>query len=166
MLPPSTSIFPLNGVITSKQERQNVVQNLLHVNNVIIEQQRIALEAFDLSLPQFNVLRILNINYPKPLSTAEIREKMAEKMSDTSRIVDRLIAKELAQKYPSRYDRRLVDVLITKKGKGLLEMIEKKKADATASLEALTDDEIGLLNDLCEKIRSCKSSSLFAAKQH
>jgi hypothetical protein len=44
MLPPSTSIFPLNGLVSPKQERQNVVQNLMHVNNAILEQQRLALE--------------------------------------------------------------------------------------------------------------------------
>jgi MarR family 2-MHQ and catechol resistance regulon transcriptional repressor len=158
MMPVSSTMSSMSVLATSKEERQNAISNLMYVNNAIIEQQRVALESFDLSLPQFNVLRILSANYPKPLSTAEIREKMAEKMSDTSRIVDRLITKELAQKYPSRYDRRLVDILVTKKGKGLLEIIEKKKADISASLDALSDEQVSLLNNLCEQIRYFKSN--------
>ena len=44
-------------------------------------------------------------------------------MSDTSRIVDRLIAKGLVKKLTCKNDRRLVDVIITDKGKKLLERL-------------------------------------------
>ena len=151
-------MFPFQSSLNNKNERQNAVLNIMQVNNSIVEYQRTALEAFDLSLPQFNVLRILNSSYPKPLSTAKIREQMSDKMSDTSRIVDRLISKELAQKYPSRYDRRLVDVLINKKGKSLLDLIEKSKNDIDAYLNALTDTEVDMLNEICEKLRAVKKN--------
>jgi MarR family transcriptional regulator, 2-MHQ and catechol-resistance regulon repressor len=149
--------YQSSGNQNYKQERRNAILLVMQVNNLIVEQQRTALEIFDLSLPQFNVLRILSNSCPKPLSTAKIREKMSDKMSDTSRIVDRLISKELAQKYPSRYDRRLVDVLITKKGKALLELIEKSKHDIDGYLDVLTDTEVDTLNEICEKLRTAKN---------
>jgi DNA-binding MarR family transcriptional regulator len=153
-------MFPFQSLSNQnhKQEQQNVALLVMQLNNWIVEQQRTALEAFDLSLPQFNVLRILSNSYPKPLSTAKIREKMSDKMSDTSRIVDRLISKELAQKYPSRYDRRLVDVLITKKGKGLLDLIEKSKHHVDGYLDVLSDTEVDMLNEICGKLRAAKNS--------
>ncbi len=45
-------------------------------------------------------------------------------MSDTSRIVDRLVKKGMVKKTICREDRRLVDVLLTDKGKKLLQTMD------------------------------------------
>jgi len=103
---------------------------------------------------QFNILRILRGSYPKPLSTLQIRERMLEKMSDTSRIVDRLIAKGLVKKLVCKSDRRLVDVIISDKGKKLLERLDEREAELDGALNNLTEKEAIVLSDLLDKLRN------------
>jgi MarR family transcriptional regulator, 2-MHQ and catechol-resistance regulon repressor len=108
----------------------------------------------DITPQQFNILRILRGSFPSPLSTLQIRERMLEKMSDTSRIVDRLIAKGLVKKIICKLDRRLVDVIITDKGKKLLEKLDARQEEMDAVLNNLTEKEAETLSDLLDKIRN------------
>jgi DNA-binding MarR family transcriptional regulator len=108
----------------------------------------------DITLQQFNILRILRGSDPQPLSTLTIRERMLDKMSDTSRIVDRLVIKGLAVKKICSTDKRLVDVNITDAGKKMLEAIDNKQADMTSVTTNLTDAELKQLNSLLDNLRS------------
>ena len=74
-------------------------------------------------------------------------------MSDTSRIVDRLIAKGLVKKVTCKSDRRLVDVIITDKGKKLLERLDAKQDDIDGVLGNLSEKDANLLSDLLDRIR-------------
>ena len=111
-------------------------------------------EEEDITPQQFNILRILRGSFPSPLSTLQIRERMLEKMSDTSRIVDRLIAKGLVKKLTCKLDRRLVDVIITDKGKKLLEKLDARQEEMDSVLNNLTEKEAETLSDLLDKIRN------------
>ena len=110
-------------------------------------------EAEDITAQQFNILRILRGSFPEPLSTLQIRERMLEKMSDTSRIVDRLIAKGLVKKITCKNDRRLVDVIITDKGKKLLERLDIRQDEIDRVLGNLSEKDANILSDLLDKIR-------------
>lgn len=78
---------------------------------------------------------------------------MLEKMSDTSRIVDRLIAKNLVKKITCESDRRLVDVLITDKGRQLLERLDRRDKEMDDVVRGLNEKEATQLNLLLDKIR-------------
>ncbi|MFM2118242.1 MAG: hypothetical protein RL316_1432, partial [Bacteroidota bacterium] len=91
---------------------------------------------------------------PTPLSTLQIRDRMLEKMSDTSRLVDRLVVKGLVKKITAETDRRLVDVLITEKGKKLLSRIDAQQTEMDAILNNLTEKEAEQLSELLDKMRS------------
>jgi DNA-binding MarR family transcriptional regulator len=117
------------------------------------EQMATYLKAYDLSNPQYNIMRILD-RAGTPLSTLQIRQRMMDKMSDTSRIVDRLVAKKLVNKTISKKDKRLVDVVLSAKGKALIKLLEKEidpKVDTLTNL--LTAQEAKLLNNLLDKMR-------------
>jgi MarR family 2-MHQ and catechol resistance regulon transcriptional repressor len=79
---------------------------------------------------------------------------MLEKMSDTSRIVDRLISKGLVKKITCKTDRRLVDVIISEKGKKLLERLDAKQDEIDGVLRNLTEKEAATLSELLDKIRN------------
>ena len=79
---------------------------------------------------------------------------MLDKMSDTSRIVDRLIKKGLVKKTVCREDRRLVDVLLTDKGKKLLQTMDALNEEMDAMFKYLTEEEARQLNFLFDKIRT------------
>src|SRR5580692_11323667 len=101
-----------------RNEHQKAAINLIYTYNWANEQMKKILDRYDITSQQFNILRILRGAHG-PLSTLQIRERMLDKMSDSSRIVDRLIKKGLVKKNICKTDRRLVDVIITKKGKKL-----------------------------------------------
>jgi DNA-binding MarR family transcriptional regulator len=135
-------------------EGQKAVINLIYTSNWITEHIKKVLDNQDITLQQFNILRILRGSDPQPLSTLTIRERMLDKMSDTSRIVDRLVIKGLAVKKTCSTDKRLVDVNITDAGKKMLEAIDNKQADMTSVTTNLTDAELKQLNSLLDNLRS------------
>src|SRR5262245_34193632 len=112
-----------------RNEHQKAAINLLYTSGWLNEKTRELFASEDITPQQFNILRILRGSLPQPLSTLQIRERMLDKMSDTSRIVDRLIAKGLVKKAVSKTDRRLVDVVISEKGKKLLERMDRLQED-------------------------------------
>lgn len=128
--------------------------NLIYTVGWMRERNKIIFDTEDITAQQFNILRILRGSFPKPLSTLQIRERMLEKMSDTSRIVDRLITKALVKKITCKADRRLVDVIITEKGKKLLERLDQRQDEIDGVLGNLSEKEAAALSDLLDKIRS------------
>jgi len=135
-----------------KNEHQRAIINLIFTYNWTTAHLKHIFDKEDLTLQQFNILRILRGN-EKPLSTLQIRERMLDKMSDTSRIVDRLIIKGLAKKIPCKTDKRLVDVSITEKGKKVLQKIDLKEDEIIRIVQALSEKEAKIFNKLLDKIR-------------
>ncbi|MFM2233391.1 MAG: hypothetical protein RJB31_2092 [Bacteroidota bacterium] len=134
-------------------ENQKLIINLVFTNNWLTEKIRDFLSAEDITLQQFNILRILRGSHPKPLSTLVIRERMLDKMSDTSRIVDRLLLKGLVDKKTCPSDKRLVDISITEEGKKVLAKIDQKEKEMMAVIANLNEEEMKILNGLLDKMR-------------
>jgi MarR family 2-MHQ and catechol resistance regulon transcriptional repressor len=134
-------------------ENQKLIINLVFTNNWLTEKIRDFLSAEDITLQQFNILRILRGSHPQPLSTLTIRERMLDKMSDTSRIVDRLLLKGLVSKKTCPSDKRLVDISITEQGKKVLAKIDRNEKQITAIMANLDQQEMKSLNGLLDKMR-------------
>jgi DNA-binding MarR family transcriptional regulator len=137
-----------------RNEHQKAIVNLLYTYNWVTERSKELFATEDVTPQQFNILRILRGSHPTPLSTLQIRERMLDKMSDTSRIVDRLIAKGLVKKGICRDDRRLVDVMITEKGKKLLERLDTRQDEIDNIIGNLSKKEASSLSELLDKIRA------------
>ena len=140
-------------------EDQKAIINLIYSYHWVTDKLRNLLSEDDITLQQFNILRILRGSDPAPMSTLNIRERMLDKMSDTSRIVDRLMRKGLVNKKECPKDKRLVDVSITLAGKQLLEKIDKNKSSMTGVVSNLTDDDLIMLNHILDKLREQPESS-------
>ena len=137
-----------------RNEYQKASINLIYTFGWMTGKSKAILAAEDITSQQFNILRILRGSYPQPLSTLQIRERMLDKMSDSSRIVDRLITKGLVKKGSCKEDRRLVDIMISEKGKKLLERLDARQDDMDNIIGNLTKKEAALLSDLLDKIRN------------
>lgn len=137
-----------------RNEHQKAGVNLLYTYGWVMERTKELFASEDITPQQFNILRILRGSHPQPLSTLQIRERMLDKMSDTSRIVDRLITKGLVKKGTCKSDRRLVDVLITDKGKKMLERLDNRQDELDKILGNLSEKEAAILSDLLDKIRN------------
>jgi DNA-binding MarR family transcriptional regulator len=136
-----------------RNEYQKAAINLIFTYNWLNEKIKKVFDPFDITSQQFNILRILR-GAAAPLSTLQIRERMLDKMSDSSRIVDRLVLKGLVKKNTCKSDRRLVDVVITDKGRRLLSKIDQNNEEMDAILKGLNTSQARQLNDLLDKIRN------------
>jgi DNA-binding MarR family transcriptional regulator len=128
--------------------------NLLFSASWHSNRQREVLQPFDITLQQFNVLRILRGQHPGSISTSVIKERMLDRNSDVSRIVDRLVQRDLVGKQTCPSDKRLVDVSITADGLRILELIDTHTSSHDQALGNLTEEEARMLNHLLDKMRS------------
>jgi DNA-binding MarR family transcriptional regulator len=136
-----------------RNEHQKSAINIIYTYNWLTEKINKIFDEWGITSQQFNILRILR-GAGKPLSTLQIRQRMLDKMSDTSRIVDRLVKKGLVKKSICKIDRRLVDVIITERGKKLLEKIDAYDDQMDRILMNLTEAEAKTLNELLDKVRN------------
>jgi DNA-binding MarR family transcriptional regulator len=139
---------------TFKNEYQKAFINLIYTSNFLQQAHAALFKPFGVTLPQYNILRILRGQHPKPATINLLIDRMLDKTSNASRIVDKLEAKELVTRKQCQDDRRTVDVLITKKGLDLLdEMDNKVDAQQFAGVTNLSESDAQELNKILDKIR-------------
>ncbi|MEM9339815.1 MAG: MarR family transcriptional regulator [Bacteroidota bacterium] len=109
---------------------------------------------FCLTIPQFNILRILRGQYPKACTVNLLIERMLDKSSNASRIVDKLEEKGLVVRKKCQNDRRAVDVLISQEGLDLLGKIDVEMSHWEAKIRKLSEHESEELNRLLDKFRA------------
>ncbi len=136
-----------------RNEYQKSAINIIYTYHWLTEKINKIFDKAEITSQQFNILRILR-GAGIPLSTLQIRQRMLDKMSDTSRIVDRLVKKGLLKKNICKSDRRLVDVIITGKGRKLLEKIDVYNGQMDSIMMNLTEREAKTLNELLDKVRN------------
>lgn len=135
-----------------RNEYQKLGINIMYTANWLNEKISSVLSQEDITQQQYNILRILR-GAEKPLSTLQIRSRMLDKMSDTSRIVDRLVAKELVEKNTCPSDKRLVDVVLSKKGFAVLEKLDLLNNHLDSLMKGISEKEASTLNQLLDQIR-------------
>ena len=99
---------------------KKTVVALLYTSNFINSKLNDVLKPYDVSIQQFNVLRILRGQNGQPASLTIIQERMISKMSTTTRLVDKLIKKGFVEKDINIENRRKTDIHITKDGLNFL----------------------------------------------
>ena len=136
-------------------EHKKALINIIYTGNYINEEIGHVLKPFDISIQQFNVLRILKGRNDKPASLANIQNRMVSKMSNTTRLVDKLIDKELVSRRICEHNRRKVEIVITAYGKTFLEevnkAVEQKEEELTKHLNA---EELENINVLLNQLRT------------
>ncbi|GAB3540595.1 MarR family transcriptional regulator [Pontibacter brevis] len=137
-----------------KSEHQKAHINLIYTSGWVQQAQASLFKPFGVTLPQYNVLRILRGQHPKPATISLLIERMLDKTSNASRIVDKLEAKELVTRKQCPADRRTVDVLITEKGLALLKEMDGLESGQATGIPNLTEEEAKQLNELLDKIRN------------
>ena len=106
-----------------------------------------------ITVQQFNVLRILRGQIPKPSTNSLIKSRMITSMPDISRLVDRIVTKGLVSREKNREDKRAVDLYITQKGIDLLGEIESDMMMTDLLPNHLSEEEAFALSELLDKFR-------------
>ncbi len=154
-LPQQVNFMELEKEISQKNfrsEQQKAMINLIYTYHWINNIARQDFIAFDITMQQFNILRILRGQYPNPSSINLLRERMLDKMCDASRMVDRLKQKELIERCVNKKDKRSVDIVISQKGLDLLSKIDQE-IDMDRAISKLSDEDAKTLNTILDKMR-------------
>ncbi len=130
-----------------------VIINIAYTEGWLNNMIRPHFEKYNLTNQQFNILRILRGQYPKPATVNLLKERMIDKMSDASRIVDRLVQKELVSRCTNVKDRRAVDVRISEKGLEILKQMDAEFKIKDLLKSNLSPEEADTLSDLLDKLR-------------
>lgn len=139
--------------VSFKSDLQRVAVNILYTASWLNLKNTETLKPFDLTPQQFNVLRILRGQHPKPATVNLLMQRMIDKSSNASRLVDRLLEKGFVTRETNRQDKRAVDVYISQKGLNVLETIDKTIGLLESHLDHITDSEARMLSDLLDKMR-------------
>lgn len=137
-----------------KSEYQKLAVNLMFTHNWLVKNHTILLKKFDLTIAQYNILRILRGQLPKSASINLLKDRMIIKTSDASRLVERLRRKKMIERKISKTDRRRSEVKITQKGIDVLSNLDIHDADFDQLLNHLTITEAESLNNLLDKVRN------------
>jgi DNA-binding MarR family transcriptional regulator len=137
-----------------KDEFEKADINLLYTASWMNSELHHLIKAYDVSLQQFNILRILRGQKGKPATLKLLTERMMDKMSNTSRLVDKMLLKDLLKRDICAENRRQVEILITDKGlktcHALSDLIDKNRK----SKKKITENEARELNRILDKMRS------------
>lgn len=109
---------------TFENEHQKFYLNLLYTSQFIESLLTKSFKEFDLTIPQYNVLRILRGQKSKSIPAVDIQKRMIHKTSNISRILDKLEEKGLAERIDCNNNRRIRNVFILPPGLVLLEEVE------------------------------------------
>lgn len=136
-----------------ESEHQKAMLNIMVTNNWIQGKQMKLLKKFDLTPPQYNVLRILRGGRAKPMMLNDITERMLDKMSNATRLVEKLKQKGFVDRKLCETNRRQVDISITEEGLSLLETIDEPLREMFKEFQNISVDEAKLVNEVLDKWR-------------
>jgi DNA-binding MarR family transcriptional regulator len=136
-----------------KSPQQKLAVNLLYTCNWLNDHYTAFLKDTDITVQQYNVLRILRGQHPNYCNLKLIKERMLDRSSDASRIVDKLVTKKLVQRGHCPSDRRSVNLLITDKGLQLLSKLDYIDDSTREIFKNLNEKDTITLNRLLDELR-------------
>ena len=149
------------GKILKKRLKQENFDNLEHesILNILVASnyintlvEKICAE-HNITLSQFNVLRILNGKYPEGYPRCDIINRMINPSPDVTRLIDRLIKDGFVERFNSKEDRRLSLARITEKGRNLLSEVNPEIRKLQISLfKKFNKEEKKNISILLEKL--------------
>ena len=130
------------------------IVNLRYTANYVGGIQNTFMSQYGLTMPQFNILRILR-GAGEEITVNTIKDRMIEKSPNTTRLMDKLIDKGLISRTRCTEDRRVVYIKITDEGLELLAEIDVNFNDKRGMFvpHNFTDEEANQLSDLLDKLR-------------
>jgi DNA-binding MarR family transcriptional regulator len=135
---------------TFPNERVKAMLNIKYTANWLDNIGNEILKEFNISVQQYNILRILR-GAGKEITVNTVKARMIQKSPNSTRLMDKLCQKNLIERRRCEHDRRLVYVAISSKGLKLLEAI--KIDELQLEMDAITEEEAKILNEILDKIR-------------
>jgi DNA-binding MarR family transcriptional regulator len=134
---------------------QEAIVSLLRTADIVRWSLGQGMATEDLTLQQYNVLRILRGAGEEGLPTLEIGSRMVERQPGVTRLVDRLVRKGLVDRQRGEEDRRVVRCTITPEGLHALVRLDHvvERADERV-MAAVGDDALADLISGLDRLRA------------
>lgn len=134
---------------------RKTIINVFLSNTWFKEEMSSVLKPFDLSLEQFNVLRILRGQHGNPLNLQDIQDRMVNKMSNTTRLIDKLLLKGFVERNTCEKNRRKIEIFITDDGLKTLSVLDPLIDTIEEQMTSnLSHPELEQLNHLLTKLKA------------
>jgi DNA-binding MarR family transcriptional regulator len=143
----------IGQTVQFKSDIHKVAVNILYTASWLNIKNTEILRPLGLTPQQFNILRILRGQHPKPASVNLLMQRMLDKSSNASRLVDRLEDKGFVKRETNKKDKRAVDVCITDAGMGVLQHIDDTIGMLEFHLKNISEEEAKELSRLLDKLR-------------
>jgi DNA-binding MarR family transcriptional regulator len=137
-----------------KSEHHKLMINLLFTSSWLQRMQLSLLRPYDLTPPQYNILRILRGAKGELLNLGEITSRMIDRSSNTSRLIDKLVIKKWVSRKTCPDDRRQSEICITKEGLKVLEQLDKPIDSITEQFHFLSVKETKEVNQFLDQLRN------------
>ena len=109
---------------------------------------------FDLTAQQYNALRLLRGQHPKPLATLDIARRLISRAPDITRLLDKLEQRGLISRERLSANRRVVHVSITPAGLELLSELDAPvRRCHERQLGHLSSEQLAQLTELLKVAR-------------
>ncbi len=137
---------------------EKAIVNIIYTANFIQDTYKTALKMYDISLPQYNVLRILKGRKDGHATCGDLKDVMLDKNPDVTRLCDKLVEKKLILRNFNKDNRRQILLRISDKGLKVLHDINPYFEELNQVLKDIPEDDLFKLSDsldlIREKIRS------------
>lgn len=137
-----------------KSEHHKLMINLLFTSSWLQRMQLSLLRPYDLTPPQYNILRILRGAKGELLNLGEITSRMIDRSSNTSRLIDKLVIKKWVSRKTCPDDRRQSEICITKEGLKVLEQLDKPIDSITEQFHFMSVKETKEVNQFLDQLRN------------
>lgn len=139
-------------------EMQKALINIAYTNSYLQSLLNKQFKPYNITIQQFNVLRILKGQHPEPVSINEITARMVDKMSNASRLVEKLKSKGYVNRSTCMFDRRQADVSLTESGVALLNDLNKAHDEQMSDFRHVSEDDYKVLNAILDDFRNGENS--------
>ncbi len=142
----------VNEIEVNVKSAGTLLQALTRADHLFTARLEAALEADDLSIAKFGVLRVLGAE-GEPLPLGQLAERLACVKSNITQLVDRLEADGLVRRVPDLEDRRSTRAEITEEGRRRYEVgLKAQSALERELVRGLSAEEQLQLTSVLEKL--------------
>lgn len=133
---------------------EKAIVNIIFTANTVQDSLKKIIKPFGISLPQYNVLRILNGRKNDYATCGDLKAVMLDKNPDVTRLCDKLVDKKLITRHCNAKNKRQILLQISKDGETMLAKINPEIYGFYAKLNALNQNDISQLSDWLDALRN------------
>ena len=133
---------------------EKAIVNIIFTANVVQDALKMIIKPYGISLPQYNVLRILNGRKKGYATCGDLKAVMLDKNPDVTRLCDKLVDKDLISRHCNAKNKRQILLQISEKGEEVLSQINPIIYAFYAKLNSLNHNDLSQLSDWLDDFRN------------